>query len=491
METAMTPRILCPLGAALLVAGCMVGPDYVRPAAPTAPAYKEMQGWKQAEPRDAIARGRWWEIFGDPDLNALAERVDVSNQNVLAAAAAVRQAQAIAAQARAGLFPVVSAGATVTRSQSPSLSNQPSFATGPVTNYNALATASWELDLWGKVRRSVEAGEANWQASAADLASVKLSAQAALAQTYIALRVDDVQRKILEDTVAAYERTLELTRNRYAAGVAAKVDVVQAEVQLKSAQAQLVELGVERAQFEHAIASLVGEPASTFSVPPAPIVAVLPSIPVGVPSELLERRPDIAAAERSVATANAQIGVAQAAFYPTLTLSAAGGYRSTSLGDWISTPSRFWSLGAALAQNIFDGGLRRAVSDQAIAAYDGQVALYRQTVLTGFQEVEDNLAALRILEEEGLLQNEAARGAREAVELTTNQYKAGIVSFLNVIAAQTIALNNERTAVNVQGRRFLASVQLVRAIGGGWDARALDDLRLSRVADERTQAAAP
>jgi len=284
---------------------------------------------------------------------------------------------------------------------------------------------------------------------------------------------------VLEDTVAAYQRTLELTRNRYAAGIAAKVDVVQAEVQVKSTQAQLLDLGVDRALFEHAIATLIGEPAPTFSIARAPVVAVLPTIPVGVPSELLERRPDIAAAERSAAAANARIGVAQAAFYPTLTLSAAGGFRSTSFAEWLTTPSRFWSLGAVLAQTIFDGGLRRAVSDQAIAAYDGQVAQYRQTVLTGFQEVEDNLAALRILEEEGRLQDEAARGAQQSVELTTNQYKAGIVSYLNVVAAQAIALNNERNAVNVQGRRFLASIQLVKALGGGWDSRALEDVRLS------------
>jgi NodT family efflux transporter outer membrane factor (OMF) lipoprotein len=478
----MSLRTLALPALAFVLGGCMVGPDYVRPAVETPPAYRETEGWKRAEPRDAIERGKWWAIFGDRELDALAERVVVSNQNVRAAEAAVRQAQAVAQQVRAGLFPVVGAGATVTRSQSPSLSNQPSFATGPVNNYNLTANAAWELDLWGKVRRGVEAGEANWQASAADLAAVTLSAQATLVQTYLALRISDVQKKLLEETVAAYERTLELTRNRYAAGVAARVDVVQAEVQLKSTQAQLVDVGVDRALLEHAIASLVGAPASSFSIPPAPLVAALPSIPVGVPSALLERRPDIAAAERSVAAANAQIGVAQAAFYPTLVLSGAAGYRSTSFADWITAPSRFWSLGAALAQSLFDGGLRRAVSDQAIAAYDGQVAQYRQTVLAGFQEVEDSLATLRILEEEARYQDEAARGARLSVELTTNQYKAGIVSYLNVVAAQAIALNNERNAVTVQGRRFLASVQLVRATGGGWDARALEGMRLSGAA---------
>lgn len=480
----MTRRILVPLAAAVL-AGCMVGPDYVRPSAPVPDAYKEMEGWKRAEPRDAIERGRWWEMFGDRELDALAARVDISNQNIRLAEANYRQAQALTEQARAGLFPTVNAGGSVIRSKSPSLSNQPSFATGAVNNYNLNVNASWELDLWGKVRRGIEAGEANWQASAADLESARLSAQASVAQSYLALRIVDVQRRVLEETVAAYQKTLELTQNRYAAGVAARVDVVQADVQLKSAQAQLVDLGVDRALLEHAIATLIGEPASTFSIARAPLVAVLPTIPVGVPSELLERRPDIAAAERSVAAANAQIGVAQAAFYPTLTLSAAGGFRSTSFADWLSAPSRFWSLGAALAQNIFDGGLRRAVSDQAIATYDGQVATYRQTVLASFQDVEDNLASLRILEEEAKLQDAAASGARVSVDLTTNQYKAGIVSYLNVIAAQTIALNNERTAVNIQGRRLVASVALVKAVGGGWDARALDDVSLSKRSDAR------
>jgi NodT family efflux transporter outer membrane factor (OMF) lipoprotein len=340
----MTLRMILLLPAAALAAGCMVGPDYVRPSAPTPAAYKEMEGWKRAEPRDALARGKWWEMFGDRELDALAARVQVSNQNIQLAAAQFRVAQALTDQARAGLFPTVSAGASAIRSKSPSLSNQPNFANGAVDNFNLNLTASWEIDVWGRVRRSIEAGEANWQASAADLESVQLSAQAAVAQNYLALRIVDVQRRVLEDTVAAYQRTLELTRNRYAAGVAARVDVIQAEVQLKSAQAQLVDIGVDRALLEHAIASLIGEPASTFSIPRAPLTAVLPTIPVGVPSELLERRPDIAAAERSVAAANAQIGVAQAAFYPTLTLSGAGGFRSTSFADWLTTPSRFWSL---------------------------------------------------------------------------------------------------------------------------------------------------
>lgn len=468
--------------AAVALGGCMVGPDYVRPDVATPAEYKEMAGWKRAEPRDQLARGQWWEMFGDRELDALAARVDVSNQTIRIAEANFRQARAVAEQARSGLFPTVNAGASAFRTRSPSGSGASAVTSN---NYDLAASASWEVDLWGRVRRGIESGEANWQASAADLESVRLASQAALVQTYIALRLADAQRRLLEETVGAYERSLRLTRNRYAAGVAARVDVVQAEVQLKSAQAQLVDVGLDRAQLEHAIAVLIGVPPADLSIAPATkVVAVLPVIPVGMPSELLERRPDIAAAERAVAAANAQIGVAQAAFYPALTLSAVGGYRSGSFADWLSAPSWFWSLGASLAQSLFDGGLRRAVSDQAIAAYDGHVAQYRQTVLAGFQEVEDSLAALQILAEEARYLEEATLAARQSVQLTTNQYEAGIVSFLNVIAAQTIALNNERTLLNVQGRRFLASVQLVRAVGGGWDARALEDVRLSRGGSE-------
>jgi len=482
----MRRRVLVALVPALALAGCMVGPDYVRPTTTAPDAYKEMmKGWKQAEPRDAIARGKWWEIFGDPELNALAERVDISNQNIRAAEANFRLARGLADQARAALFPVVSAGVSATRSVSPSLPNQPTLTRDPVNNFSLVANASWVIDLWGGIRRNIESGEANWQASAAQLELARLSAQSTLAVDYFAVRIADAQRDILEQTVAAFAETLQLTKNRYAAGVAAKADVVQAEVQWKSTQAQLVDVGVARAQFEHAIAVLVGEAAPTFSIPRAPIVATMPEIPVGVPSELLERRPDIAAAERTVAAANAQIGVAKAAFFPTLTLSASGGYRSTTVADWLTSPSQFWSIGAALAQAVFDGGLRLAVSEQAKATYDGQVAQYRQTVLTAFQQVEDNLAALRLLAEEAQLLDEAVKGARQSVELTTNQYKAGIVSYINVIAAQTIALNNESNAVNVLGRRYAASVMLVQALGGGWDARSLDAIGLSRSAAAR------
>ena len=456
-----------------VIAGCAVGPDYRKPEAPTAVQYKELQGWREAQPQDQLPRGSWWTVFGDAELDRLMQRVEISNQNIRIAEARLRQARAVADQARAGLFPTVSANASATRSKSPSLSNQPNFATGAVNNYNLGLNAGWELDLWGRVRRSVEAGEANWQASAAQLEAARLSARATLAQQYFALRVADTTKRVLEDTVKAYARSLELTQNRYNAGVAARVDVVQAEVQLKSAQASLIDVGVDRAQLEHAIALVLGDVPANFALAPSDLAIRMPQVPVALPSELLERRPDIAAAERTMAAANAQIGVAKAAYFPTLTLTGATGFRTTNLANLLSAPSRFWSLGAAAVEGIFDGGLRRATSDQALAGYDVQVATYRQAVLTGFQEVEDNLAALRILEEEAALQDEVVLAARHALELTTNQYSAGVVSYLNVITAQTTALANERTAVNVLGRRLTASVGLIHALGGGWTAEEL------------------
>lgn len=469
----MRNRVMAAACAAMLAA-CTVGPAYQRPDAPTPGSYREAGGdWKRAQPGDGISRGSWWEMFGDPQLNALAKQVEISNQNMRAAEARFRQAQALARQARSELFPVVAGNAAASRSRA---SGRPAS----ITNSHELALdAGWEPDLWGRVRRSIEASEAAWQGSAADLESARLSALAALTQNYIALRTVDTQAQLLKDTVAAFQRSLDLTRNRYAVGVAGKADVVLAEVQLKSGQADLVELGVQRAQLEHAIALLAGEPASTFSLPPAPLAAVMPKIPVGVPSELLERRPDIAAAERRVAAANARIGVAESAFYPSLTLSASGGFRNARLAALLSAPSRFWSIGTALAQILFDGGARRAATDQARAAHDEEIALYRQTVLTGFQEVEDSLAALRILEEEAALQDAVVRGARQSVEFALNQYKAGTLNFLSVIVLQTAALNNERAAVNLLGRRLTVSVLLVKALGGGWDAAALRQMRFT------------
>jgi len=458
----------------LALAGCAVGPDYRKPDAPMPTTYKELEGWHAAQPRDELPRGSWWEVFGDPELDGLMKRVDISNQNIRAAEARVRQARAVADQARASLFPTVTANASVTRSKAPSLANQPNFATGAVNNYNVgLSVPSWEVDLWGRIRRTVESDVASWQASAADLEAARLAARATLAQDYFALRVADTTKRLLEETVRAYQRSLELTQNRYAAGVVARVDVVQAEVQLKSAQAQLIDVGVNRAQLEHAIAMLVGEPPANFALAPADLVLKVPPVPVALASELLERRPDIAAAERAAAAANAQIGVAKAAYFPTLNLSASTGFRAQTLANLLSAPSRFWSLGAAAAEGLFDAGARRAASEQALAAYDAQVATYRQTVLAAFQDVEDNLAALRILEQEAVLQDEVAQSALHALELTINQYKAGVVSYLNVITAQTTAYNSQSAAMNVLGRRLTASVGLVRALGGGWNAEEL------------------
>ena len=462
---------LAALALACVLAACStVGPDYVRPSAAVPEAYKELSAtFRQAQPADRLARGKWWELYNDPQLNALAQRVADANQTVREAEARYRQAQALVRQLQADRYPSVGASASGDRRRTSEIPTNSLFELG--------ADVAWEPDLWGRVRRSVEAGQAQAQAAGADLESARLAATASLVQSYLALRVLDVQAQLLDDTVAAYARSLQLTRNRYNVGVAGKSELVQAEAQLTSTQAQRVDLGVQRAQLEHAIAVLIGETPATLSIPPLPaMAAVLPEIPVGVPSELLERRPDIAAAERGVAAANARIGVAQTAFYPSVTLSASAGIRSTTLPNLLSAPNWFWALGAAAAQVLFDAGARQATVDQARAAHEAEVALYRQTVLTSFQEVEDNLSALRILAEESKLQDAAVAAARESVALTENRYKAGTASFLEVIVVQTIALSNERTAVGILGRRLLASVQLVRALGGGWDASALDRL---------------
>ena len=453
-----------------LVAACAVGPNYVRPTAPVPGVYKEVEGWKAAQPRDEAIRGAWWEIFNDPQLNALEERVNISNQNVQVAEAQFRQAGALLRAAQASYFPTATAGASYTRSvRSSNLTQVPGLTTKVIDDYLLPANLSWELDVWGRIRRIVEASRATVQASAADLEAVRLSAQAALAQAYFQLRIVDAQKRLLDSTITAFQKSLELTGNRYASGVASRADVLQAETQLKTTQAQSIDVGVQRAQLEHAIALLTGRPASLLSIPGAPLTTVPPPVPAGVPSELLERRPDIAGAERRVAAANAQIGVALAAFFPKVTLAASGGLESSVLSKLLDWPSHFWALGpSALSELVFDGGLRRALTDQARAAYDAAVASYRQTVLTGFQEVEDNLAALRILEEEARTQDEAVKAARQLVEVSLNQYKEGTVSYLNVIAAQTAALANERTAVDILGRRMTASVLLVKALGGGW-----------------------
>ena len=456
------------------LAACSVGPNYVRPPVETPSAYKEAQGWKQAEPRDEQSRGNWWEAFNDAQLDALVTQVAITNQTIKAAEARVREARALTQAARAAFFPIVTANASATRSGDRGGAGGGSVgSTGGQgarvgNSYNVSLDVSWEIDLWGRVRRTVEASEATAEASASDLESAKLSAQAQLAEDYLLLRAQDAQIRLLNDTVAAYERSLQLTRNQYAVGVVGRADVAQAETQLKSTQAQAIDATVQRAQLEHAIAILIGKPPAEFSIAAEAVPTEFPVIPVELPSELLERRPDIAAAERRAAAANAQVGVAEAAFFPSLTLSATGGFQSSVLSQLFSLPSRYWSLGPAVAQIIFDAGLRRAQTAQAIATYDENVAKYRQTVLTGFQEVEDNLAALKILEREAAVQDEAVKAARESLAIVLNQYRGGTANYLAVVVIQAAALNNERTAISILGRRLTASVALIKALGGGW-----------------------
>ncbi len=461
----LIPHIFASACALTLFGACSLAPKYTRPAMDAPAAYKEAGNWKVAQPRDDVKRDKWWEIFADDQLNGLVAQVDISNQNVRFAEANFRQARSLVQQARAGLFPSLTGNLSGTRSKSSGTTAKP----GSIGNsYNLALDAGYEVDLWGRVRNTVSANVAGAQASAADVETARLLAQAELAFDYFQLRVLDQQRMLLDDTAAAFQKSLELTRNRYTAGVAGKVDLVQAETLLKSTQAQSLDTGVQRAQLEHAIAILVGKAPADFSIAPQKLNVAVPDVPLDLPSELLERRPDIAAAERRVVAANARVGVAKAAFFPALTLSGSAGFQSSIFGDLLSLPSRFWSLGPAIAQSIFDGGLRRGLTNQAIAVYDATVATYRQTVLEGFQEVEDNLAALRILEGEEKIQEEATVAARQSVELTINQYKAGTVSYLNVVTVQSTWINNERTLVGIRGRRLTAAVTLVKALGGGW-----------------------
>ena len=463
----LTARIV--LGSCLLLLpACTVGPDYVKPVpVETMPAaYKELEGWKVAEPQDGTIPERWWEIYGDPVLNALEERIAISNLTIATAEARFRQARAAVRMARAGYFPSLSAGASATRSQRPR--SPGAVSSGPVSDFQIPLDVSWELDLWGRIRRGVESSQANAQASASDLAAATLSAQAELAGSYFQLRVLDAQAKLLEATTDVYRKSLEMTANRYAAGVVAKADLLQAETQLNSTEAQKIDLGVQRAQLEHAIALLIGTPPSAFSLPASSITGTVPHIQAGLPSEILERRPDIAASERSMAAANAQIGIAKAAYFPTVRLAASAGLEASSISSLLAWPSRFWSVGPVMSATLFDGGLRAAQSDQVKAAYDATVATYRETVLAAFQEVEDNLAALRILEEEIRVQDQAVRAAQQVVTITANQYQSGTVAYLNVLVAQSTSLANERTALGLLGRRLTASVLLVKALGGGW-----------------------
>jgi NodT family efflux transporter outer membrane factor (OMF) lipoprotein len=472
---AVAPRVLTvalTVALATQLAGCAVGPNYTRPNAEIPASYKEaVPGWKVAQPADQHDRGDWWTIYNDAELNALEDKLNTSNQTIAQYAAAYRQARALVGEARAAYFPIISGSAGLTRSGTGSSNANSTVNTrsGVNNSYNLQLDASWEPDLWGKVSRTVGAQEAGQQGAAATLANARLSAQGTLAQTYFSLRSLDAMQKLLDDTVAAYGRSLKLTQNQYAQGVAGRSDVIQAQTQLQSAQAAAIDNGIARAQDEHAIAVLVGEPASSFSIPPTPLTATPPAVPAQMPSALLERRPDIAAAERAAKAANEQIGVAIAAFFPSLTLSASGGFQNSVLSQLLSTPARFWTLGPQLAGTIFDGGLREAQTNAARAAYDQDVAVYRQTVLAAFQDVEDNLASQRILEQEIGVQQQAVDSARQALDIVTNQYKSGTVGYLNVLTAQTTAFTAEQKLASLAGQRMVSSVGLVKALGGGWD----------------------
>ncbi|HEX9464559.1 MAG TPA: efflux transporter outer membrane subunit [Alphaproteobacteria bacterium] len=466
-------------GLVLALGACTVGPDYVRPPAATSAAFKEVpQGWKVAQPADAFTRGTWWEIYSDPVLDGLERQVEISNQNLKAFEAAFRQASAIIGEARAQYFPTVGTSAAVTRSQqgagSIGTGGGTTFVGDPHTRYQFQAVLSnWELDLWGRIGRLVEGDLATAQATAGDLMSARLSAQAQLASAYFQLRVNDELKRLLDATVEAFTRSLQITQNRYRSGTAARSDVAQAQAQLDSTRAQAINVGVQRALLEHAIAVIIGKAPSEFSLPAAPAAFTIPVIPPDLPSALLERRPDIAAAERRIAAANAQIGVAIAAYYPTLTLSGTYAYAGLQTRAEFSPTTRLWSVGGTLAETMFDGGLRRSQVEVARAAYDQSVANYRQTVLTAFQQVEDNLAQMRILEEQAVVQADAVRAAREAERLTLNQYLAGVVAYTSVITVQTVALTNEQTELTILQNRLTASVVLIQALGGGWDASQL------------------
>jgi NodT family efflux transporter outer membrane factor (OMF) lipoprotein len=490
----MNPRVRTTSALLLLLApwyltDCAVGPKYQRPAVESAPGYKEADGWKVAQPSDAALHGNWWELFGDAQLNALEQQVNVSNQNIAAAFASFIQARAVVKEARSQYFPTLTVSPSVSRTRSSAnlASGTAASATGAGGGTGGTATvagsggrifndfdlpfdATWTPDLWGRVRNTVRGNVAAAQASAADLENTRLTAQAELAVDYYQLRTQDTLKQLLDQTVVAYQESLDLTKAQYETGIGTDEAVAQAEVQLKSTQALDTNLGIARAQYEHAIALLVGQPASAFSIPPEPLKASPPAIPIGVPSQLLERRPDVAASERLMAQANAQIGVAKAAYFPTLTLSAAGGFESSSISDWLTWPSRFWSVGPTLAETLFDAGLRRATVQQFQAAYDQTVATYRQTVLTAFQQVEDNLAALRILSIQLQQQDDAVASSQRFLNIATDRYRLGLDPYLDVITAQTAFLSNQQTAVSLRMQQLTDSVQLIEALGGGWTA---------------------
>ncbi|HKM90162.1 MAG TPA: efflux transporter outer membrane subunit [Candidatus Acidoferrales bacterium] len=465
----------------MMLGACTVGPKYHAPTAQTPEAYKELtpkdfsqtEGWKTAQPKDDALRGKWWEIFNDSDLNALEEKVNVSNQNVAAAASSFLAARALVRQARSQYFPTVTTSPSLT-AQRPSgtlgTGTVSSSATRTFTEYSLPFDATWQPDLFGRVRNTVRSSVAGAQASAADLENVRLTIRAELAADYFSLRGQDALKKLLDDTVVAFQQSLDLTNVLYETGISSDEAVAQAETQLETTKAEDTAVEISRAQFEHAIATLVGEPASTFSVRREPLHPKPPAIPFGVPSLLLERRPDIASSERLVAQANAQIGIATTAYYPNVSLNAAAGFESTHIAQWFTWPSRFFSVGPALAETIFDAGLRKATVQQFRAQYDQSVANYRQTVLTAFQQVEDSLSGLRVLSVEIQQQDTAVAAAKRNLTIATDRYKLGIDPYLNVLTAQTLLLGNEVTALNLRTSQMTTSVLLIEALGGGWDA---------------------
>ena len=452
-----------PLLSALLLTACSVGPDYHRPEVAVPASYKELGNWKPAHPAD-MSSSEWWLVYDDPVLNALEKQVSVSNQNLKASEAAYRQTLAAVQQAQASFFPVVSLDGSDRRSHT--ASGQQS------TTLNLSADASWAPDIWGRIRQTVTAQQATAEASAADLAAATLSAQTTLAIDYFQLRAADQLERIFKDTIAADERSLKITQNQYKVGIVSKADVVQAQAQLDSVRSQALNIGVQRSQLEHALAVLTGRAPADVSLKPAGDLSVAPVVPAGVPSTLLERRPDIASAERRVAAANANIGVAETAYYPDLTLTGSLGYAATTLGKLLQASTAVWAVGPQLALTLFDGGAREAQVSGARAAYDQQVALYRQSVLTAFQQVEDQLAALRILAQQEKVQAQAVSSSHEATRIITNQYTAGIVAYTSVVTIQTQELNTRQSALTIRENNLIASVQLVEALGGGWNSAA-------------------
>ncbi|MGA2899061.1 MAG: efflux transporter outer membrane subunit [Candidatus Acidiferrales bacterium] len=452
--------------------GCTVGPNYVRPKAEVPADYKESNDWKVAQPSAEAIKGKWWEVYKDPLLNTLEEKIDVSNQSLKAAQAQFLQARAAVRISRSFLFPTVTADPAIARERFSQ--NRPLGVVGNTQTFNDFQVpgidASYELDVWGRVRRTVEQSRSQAQASAADLASVGLSLHAELAMDYFQLRGLDTQKQLLDSTVVAYQKALDLTQTRFKGGLASDVDVAQAQTQLETARAQSIDVEVQRAAFEHAIAVLTGQPPSTFTLAPSPMDAPPPPIPPGLPSDLLERRPDVSAAERRMQAANAQIGIARAAYFPLITLTGQGGFESIAAGTLFQGPSGLWAVGGTALETLFDAGRRRGTSDQAKAAYDQSIDNYRQTVLSAFQEVEDNMAALRILQGEAQTEEVAVGAAKHSVELSITRYRGGVTSYLEVTTAQSAALTDEVTAVTILTRRMTASVLLIKAIGGGWDA---------------------